>query len=108
MEKLKSKLMSTLGVFGYVLYLIFCVIVCGAPLLVLPIPWFIATVLFVLMMWFPIACSVLDLILWPAGLVYLISGPQDVISVIYYVLFAVNVVRLILAVVSALASRRSS
>lgn len=108
MEKLKSKLLSSLGVFGYVLYLVFCVIVCGAPLLVLPIPWFAATVLFVLMMWLPIACSILDLILWPVGLFYMINGPQDAISVIYYVLFAVNVVRLILAVVSALASRRAS
>lgn len=108
MEKLKSKLLSTLGVFGFVLYLIVGIIVCGAPLLVIPMPRFLSVALLVLLLCFPTIGSLLDLVLWPVGLYFTINGRQDTIAVIYYVLFAVNVVRLIFAVVSALVSRRAA
>lgn len=107
MNKLKEFLQGSLGIFGFVLYLVVYIIVDCAPLVVLPLPLLVSTALFLAMMVLPVVSSVLSLILWPAGLIFMIRQPQDFWSILYYILFAVNVVRLLLAVVPVLAARRS-
>ena len=96
MNWLKDKLTSVFGTFGFILYYAVNIIFSFAPLFVLPFPIFVVFLLFLAMNILPYIGTVINVVLWLWALIVTINAPQDVFSVIYYVLFAANCVRIML------------
>lgn len=96
MNRIKDTLLGSLGLFGYILYYCITMIFSFAPLFVLPIPFIFSLILFFVMSFFSVTGTIINVVLWILALVVTINAPQDVFSVIYYVLFAVNAIRVVL------------
>lgn len=82
---MKEKLINALGTVGGVLYYLITVFIAVLPITVLGLPFWIDLILLGVMMFIPATSG----IFWIWGLVATIGGPQDIIAIIYYILFAV-------------------
>lgn len=83
--KLKEKLTAALGAFGVVLYYIISEIIYILPFLYIDCGFFIALVCVALQTFIPF----IDIVFWIWGLVSVISAPQSVWSVVYYIVFGI-------------------
>lgn len=83
---IKEKLQSALGFFGNIISFLLTVILCFFPLFVMDLPWWADFLIILVLSYLP-----LDILLWIAGLVVVITREQSALSVVYYVLFAINV-----------------
>lgn len=94
MERLKNYLISTLGWFGYVLFLslqmTFYILIVFPGMLFLDIPFWVKSIFYVAMFWNPFL--VLDLIVqflvWIISLPFVLFSPFDIFSLWYYICFA--------------------
>lgn len=69
------------------------------PLIMFDIPWFVYSVLSLLMVFIGTKIPFLIEVLWIAGLFAVIPGTQDVFAIIYYVVFAILVVRFVIKMI---------
>lgn len=96
MNRIKDTLLGSLGLFGYILFYGITMLFSFAPLFVLPFPFFVSLILFFVMSFFAVTGTIINVALWIWALVVTINTPQDVFSIIYYVLFTVNAIRVVL------------
>lgn len=82
---MKEKLTNALGSFGSFIWLIISMTIAVIPIVAIGMPFWINIILFAIMLFIP-ATSV---IFWVWGLIRMINGPQDVVAIVYYVLFVV-------------------
>jgi len=82
---MKEKLITTFGWFGAVLYYFILMTIVIMPFLMIDLNFWIECILMVVYFLLPIT----TLIFWIWGLVCTIMGPQDILAIIYYILFAV-------------------
>ena len=96
MNRIKDRLLGSLGFFGYILFYGITMVFSFAPLFVLPFPFLVNLILFFVMSFFAVTGTIINIALWIWALVVTINSPQDVFSIIYYVLFAVNAIRIVI------------
>lgn len=85
MNNLKEKLSNWLGGFGIVLYYVITLAICVFPFLIIDTN-FILTIIFILIdQFFPI----ISIVFWIWGLIVAINSAQNILTIIYYVVFAV-------------------
>ena len=83
---MKEKLSSALGVFGIIFYFVITLVVGVMPFVMINISSsIIRIVLFALYFMFPSS----SIIFWIWGLVCAIGGPQDILAIVYYILFVI-------------------
>lgn len=92
---LKEKLISALGCFGIVVYYLISLTFSIAPLIILDFPFIVNLILIGIVMFLPYIGGIANAILWVLALVAAIMGPQDAFAIVYYVMFAINAVRLL-------------
>lgn len=89
MRKITEFLVGSLGTLGLIISHILVCLICVFPLLMFDLPWFVYTILALLMIF---VLSTIPLVIeleWCIGLVGAIMGKQDTIAIVYYVLFAI-------------------
>nr|DAV53643.1 MAG TPA: hypothetical protein [Caudoviricetes sp.] len=91
---MKEKLMSTLGVFGLILYYVYSLFTAFFPLWFLNLPTWAFFLLVILFQFVPMLCP----IAWVVGLFFVIKAPQTTLSLVYYVLFALIVLKTFIGV----------
>lgn len=103
---LKEKLSNALGKFGVALWYIVTLFFVVWPLVVIGMPSIVITIIVLLVFFAPTLGSVACAIFWIWGLVVTIGGPQDTFAMVYYVLFALNVVLYLLPMVKTVRLNR--
>lgn len=82
---MKEKLMNALGRFGFGLWYLVSLLIAVMPLVMIDAPFLLNLLLLAIALFVPATSG----IFWMWGLVCAIQGPQDIIAIIYYVLFAI-------------------
>lgn len=82
---MKAKLTGKLGVVGIILFYVFSIAISILPFVIIDTNFFWTMVCVTIMQIFPIS----SIIFWVWGLIVAISEPQDFISIIYYICFAI-------------------
>lgn len=82
---MKEKLLNALGTFGGILWFIVSAIIYVLPFVMIGESFWLNLLLFGIVYFIPST----SIIFWVWGLVCAIQGPQDVLAIIYYVLFAI-------------------
>ncbi len=94
----KEKLVSAFGTFGFILYYIITVVISVLPIVMIGINsfWFFI-IAFTLLLIFPFP---IEQILWVWGFIGAIQGEQDFWAILFYVVFGIQAIRFILALIS--------
>ena len=82
---MKDKLMNALGAVGLGLWYLVSLLVAVIPLVMIDAPFLLNLLLLAIVLFVPASSGVF----WVWGIVCTIRGPQDIIAVIYYALFAI-------------------
>lgn len=82
---MKEKLMNALGSVGVILWYLLSLLIAVMPLVMIDASFVLNLLLLAIALFIPATSG----IFWIWGLVCAIRGPQDIIAVIYYVLFAI-------------------
>ena len=82
---MKDKLMNALGTVGFGLWYLVSLLVAVMPLVMIDAPFLLNLTLLAIALFVPATSGVF----WVWGLVCAIRGPQDIIAVVYYVLFVI-------------------
>ena len=86
---MKQKLLGTLGGFGYILWLIISLLYVIAPVAILDLPYFATFILLVAINTLPLIGTVISSVLYVWAFFVTIAGPQDIVSLIFYVFFLI-------------------
>lgn len=103
--KLKDWLVSTLGIFGYVVYYLLSVVIQFAPLLVLNLPFWADILIICAVNLIPYA-NLPYLGLWIWALVVAVGCPSAVTSIIFFVSFGLHFVYWLLTIISFFSEKR--
>lgn len=103
---MKEKLKSALGTFGIVLWLIFNLAACIVPVVVLDFSFWWSLLVFAVVFIFNSLGGILMFVLYIWAFIVAVQGPQDIITIVLYVCFAVYVIPTILYLISAVFSKR--
>ena len=95
---MKSKLLSSLGSVGLVLYYIGCLLVSVLPPLMIGKSFFITLLIISVQQFIPATSA----IFWVWGLVCAIQGRQDIFAYIYYVLFVVLFIPYFISIIASI------
>lgn len=82
---MKEKLMNALGSVGVILWYLLSLLIAVMPLVMIDASLGLNLLLLAIALFIPATSG----IFWIWGLVCAIRGPQDIIAIIYYVLFAI-------------------
>ena len=105
MKKIKDFLLTSMGTFGFVLYFAIAILITVFPLLMFNMPHWLYLVLALLVQFVLINIPFCMEILYIIGLFGAIGGKQDIIAIIYYVVFALMVVPTIIRLIKLLFAR---
>lgn len=98
---MKEKLQIALGSFGMILYFVISWALCFFPLLFCNFPWW-GDVIYIALICFlggsPLS-GLLSMIIYVIALINVLHSPIDVWSIIFFVLFAVNIIYFIVNIV---------
>lgn len=83
---------------GTVMYVV-AALLTAAPLFMLGFPWWVDFLIIIGIYFIPFFGGLAQIVIWIWGLVAAISGPQDILAIIYYVLFAVYAVLFLVPIV---------
>lgn len=97
MNTIKEKLFGTLGSIGCVIYYLLIMTIAVMPVVMIDPPGIINWLLIAIVIFLP----TLSAPVWIWGLICTILGPQDVIAIIYYVLFVVLWLPFFISIISA-------
>ena len=106
---MKEKLQSLFGTFGAVLYYLAMLLLFCAPLLVIDLPFWLDVIVFNVLLFsqaIPIIGDVLSLGIDVWALFIALRDPTDVLSIIFFVAFALNIIRAIISIAAYAASRK--
>ena len=81
MNKIKEFLSNTLGVLGIILYYILILFVSILPILVLDVPFLLDVIFLLIMQFIPFS----SIVFWIWSLIVAITGPQDYVTIIFYI-----------------------
>ena len=82
---MKDKLMTALGAVGIGIWYLITLLIAVIPLVMINAPFLLNILLLAFALFVPATSGVF----WVWGLVCAIRGPQDIIAIVYYVLFAI-------------------
>lgn len=82
---MKNKLLNSLGSFGVILWYLLSILIAVIPIVMIGKSFLVNLLLFSIIQFIPATSG----LFWIWGLVCAIRGPQDIIAIIYYVLFVV-------------------
>ena len=99
----KKKLQQLFGGAAFIVWFFVAFILNFAPLFILQLGMLVSAVLIILMTVVPFANTIVTAAIWIWALIVAINGPQDTFTVIYYVLFAVQMMWFIPASISTAA-----
>lgn len=102
--KLKEKLFQWIGPAAYIVWYIISFVFNFAPLFVMQWGILINVVLLILMTAVPFVNVFATAAVWIWALVVTIKGPQDVYAIIYYVLFVIQMLWFMPALISTIAT----
>ena len=94
MKKIKDWLLSTLGVFGLILYYAFIAAFSFAPLPILGFPWWLDFLIICAVLWVPFA-DIAYFGVWVWAFIVALGFPTTVYSVIFYVCFGIRALYLL-------------
>lgn len=84
----------------YVLFMAFLSIILVFPFSMLGLPWWLILILMIITYFSDIIGCIIQHIAWIAALVVTICNPQDWLSIVYYITFAIIEVPIILHTIS--------
>ena len=90
--KLKEKLVGSLGVLGYCIWFVVSVIFSFAPLMVLDLPMVVDFIAIFVIQYIPLFGEIVRCALYVWAFIVVLSGPINVISIIFFVCFAIYVI----------------
>lgn len=100
---LKERLTNLLGGIGYILYIVIFFLLPFFPIAMINIsfdlPWWVTFIETALLF---VASKFFSCCFWIIGLIAVITGPQDIIAIIYYILFVIIFAPTIISLVAAL------
>ena len=88
---MKEKLSYIFGSFGIILYYLILTVFSVIPFIILEFPLWLILVLTLLISFLPLIGSIANVVFYILALVKAVSGPQDFITVLFYVFFALYV-----------------
>jgi len=89
MNKIKDSLVGTLGVIGYILWIIIGALTMFTPLAFLDIPFWISLLIIIAIIYLPFIGGITNFIIWVLSFVVVVSGPIDSFSIAYFIIFAI-------------------
>lgn len=98
---LKDKLFDSLGAFGIILYYILSSLIFVLPMVMIDTSFFLDLLFFGIMQLFPPTC----IIFWIWGLICAITGPQDWLAIVYYIVFGVGCIPFFISTLRSMFSR---
>lgn len=99
MNNLKSFLIGTLGVVGYILWFILGALLMFAPLVFLDMPFWASLLIIIAIMYIPIIGDITNFAIWIWSFVVVISEPIDGWSIAYFIIFGIYVLTSIIPTV---------
>lgn len=106
MDKCKNWLMGSLGILGFLIYLMVAYLFQFAPLIVLDFHFIIFCLVFFVICFVPILGTLVNIVVWIWALVVTINGPQDAFAIVYYVVFGINALYVLMSILSSFGSDR--
>lgn len=105
---IKDKLGETLGVVGFILYYLITGFITVLPFVMIDVSWYVTLILIVAYVFIPaiIPLVPIGLGLWIWGFVCAISGPQDFLAILYYIVFAVKCIPLAITMIETLIAKK--
>lgn len=100
---MKDKLLNALGSAGGILWYLLSLTIAIMPLVMIDAPFLLNLLLWGVMLFIPATSG----IFWIWGLVCTLRGPQDVIAIIYYILFVIMFLPFFINSVLRLFSKRN-
>lgn len=91
MQKIKDFLLTSLGTFGILLFYAISLLITIFPLLMFEMSWWLYMILALIIQLVIVNIPFGLEVLWIIGLIGAISGKQDILAVIYYILFVLIV-----------------
>ncbi len=89
MQKIKDFLLTSLGTVGMLIFYTLSLFITVFPLIMFEMPWWLYLILALLVQLVIVKIPFGVEILWIIGLIGAILGKQDVLAIIYYILFVV-------------------
>jgi hypothetical protein len=102
---MKEKLVGSLGLFGYLLWIVVGLLYVIAPVVMLDLPFWVTFILLFAINSLPLIGTLINIVLYIWAFFVTLGGPQDVVAVVFYVLFALFVITELIPILSALFSR---
>ena len=106
---MKEKLKTLFGTFGGILFYLILFLLFCAPLLVIDLPFWLDIIVFNVLLFsqaIPIIGDVLSLGIDVWALFIALRDPTDVLSIIFFVAFALNIIRVIISIAAYATSRK--
>lgn len=104
---MKEKLTTLFGGFGLVLWFILSIFFTIAPFYFIDLSFWLILLLVYAVLYIPILGELINVAIWIWALVLCINSPQELFSIIYYILFAFNTIRVALTVYLTLHNQKS-
>ena len=100
---MKDKLINTLGSVGVILWYLLSLLIAIMPLVMIDAQFLLNLLLLGVLLFIPVTSG----IFWVWGLICAIRGPQDLIAIIYYVLFVIMFLPFFINSVLSIFSKRN-
>lgn len=102
MKTITYFILTTFGTAGIFISSVLFTVLSVFPLLMFEMSWWLYMLLALILQFFIYKIPLAFEVLWIVGLVEAISGPQNIFTVIYYILFAIIIVPTLVRIVKAL------
>lgn len=88
MAALKERLVGKLGTLGFALWFIISLIFMVVPVAILPVSIWIRALILCVIYALPMIGLLVQIVVYFWGFFVAISGPQDIVAIIFYIVFA--------------------
>lgn len=88
MDALKTWLVEKIGTLGFIIWFIISLIFLVVPVVVLPVPFWLRLIIILVIYALPMIGLLLQIVVFFWGFFVTISGPQDIVAIIFYIVFA--------------------
>ncbi|MGN1027564.1 MAG: hypothetical protein ACI4P4_14325 [Faecousia sp.] len=108
MNPFREKLVEKLGAFGFALWFIISLIYIILPVAILPIPFWLRGIIVLVIYALPMIGLLVQIGVFFWGFYVTISGPQDVVAIIFYIVFALWIISTFIPLLISVFSTKNS
>ena len=103
---MREKLLNSLGVFGYILWLLLGLVLYIIPLTFLPLSFLESSLIIFVISAIPFVGTLLQIGVWIWSFPYALAGPIDIWVILYFVSLLISFLTMILPFITSLFSKR--